>query len=110
MLGRISPRLYDSKYIKFMSFWLLVVEISHVEGWMRKIQFHDRGITHAIFIENGNKSHASHHIYNSHVLFGFEQSHAFWKHVIVLNNHVQFWVHVTVQNSHMHPHFACMLT
>jgi len=48
--------------------------------------------------------------YNSHALFGFEQSHAFWKHVIVLNNHVQFWVHVTVQNSHMHPQFACVLT
>jgi len=55
MLGRISPRLYDSKYTKFMSFRRLVVEISHVEGWMRKIQFRDRGVTHAIFIENGNK-------------------------------------------------------
>jgi len=36
MLGRISPRLYDSKYTKFMSFRRLVVEISHVEGWTRK--------------------------------------------------------------------------
>ena len=54
MLGRISPRLYDSKYTKFMSFRRLVVEISHVEGWTRKIQFRDRGVTRAIFIENGN--------------------------------------------------------
>ena len=38
-----------------MSFRLLVVEISHVEGWTQKIQFRDRGITRAIFIENGNK-------------------------------------------------------
>jgi len=55
LLGRTSPRLYDSKYTKIMSFWPLVVEISHVEGWMRKIQFRDRGVTRAIFIENGNK-------------------------------------------------------
>ena len=34
----------------------MVVEISHVEGWTRKIQFRDRGVTHAIFIENGNKA------------------------------------------------------
>ena len=45
------------------------MEISRTEGWARKIQIRDRGVTRAIFIENGNKT-GTHDSKQSHIQIG----------------------------------------
>jgi hypothetical protein len=54
LLGRKPTHSYEFRTLYFISLRWLVVEISRTEGWARKIQIRDRGVTRAIFIENGN--------------------------------------------------------
>jgi hypothetical protein len=54
LLGRKPTHSYQLRTIYFIRLRWLVVEISRTEGWARKIQIRDRGVTRAIFIENGN--------------------------------------------------------
>jgi hypothetical protein len=54
LLGRKPTHSYQLRTLYFIRLRWLVVEISRTEGWARKIQIRDRGVTRAIFIENGN--------------------------------------------------------
>jgi hypothetical protein len=59
LLGRKPTHSYEFRTLDFISLRWLVVEISRTEGWVRKIQIRDRGVTRAIFIENGNNRHSN---------------------------------------------------